>query len=397
MSNGLLFAVSLIAARWLGPEDYGVVAAMLAIMVILTIPAFSLQVVVARQVAQEPEDDPASAVLRSRGRQALVLGLGATALACVLSPLIRDWLNLESIWPVVITAAVAAPLLVMTVLRGVLQGRRRYGALGASLALEGAARFVAAIVALAVGAGATGVTAAPTVGTLAGGIAAAIPLMALIRHQGDGRRPAVSAGVWATAAFFSGFAILTNTDLLVIKHASTASAAGEYAAAAFIGKIVLMLPIAVGTVLIPEVAARQARGAGTAGLLRQALALVGLSCGSVVAACYLQPSLVAAVTYGDRYPGANDLLGPYALAMLVLALASVTALYRIALGDDLVAWACLALAPIQAIAMWQFRDSPRAVIWTMAVTGLTLICVGMLPGNLRWRAWPPRATPRPRA
>ena len=66
-----------------------------------------------------------------------------------------------------------------------------------------------------------------------------------------------------------------------------------------------MLPIAVATVLIPEVAARQARGAPTVGLLRQALVLVGASCGLVMALCYVSPSFVAALTFGDGYPGAE--------------------------------------------------------------------------------------------
>jgi hypothetical protein len=211
------------------------------------------------------------------------------------------------------------------------------------------------------------------------------------------RWPSVPQGAWATAAFFTGFAILTNTDVLIVKHASGAVPAGEYAAAAFIGKIVLMLPIAVATVLIPEVAARGARGAPPAGVLRQALVLVGVSCGLVAVVSYASPSLVAAVTYGDGYPGADDLLGLYALAMLVLALASVTALYRLSLGLGVVAWGCLALGPLQAAVMWTLRDDPRAVIWTMAVTGLALLALGAVPDGVRWRAWSPKAPPRPGA
>ncbi len=111
VSNGLLFAVSLAAARWLGPEDYSVVVAMLAVMVIVTIPSFSLQVVVAREVAQAPKNAAAGAVLATRCRQASALGLGTTVLACALAPLIQNWLNLPSIWPVIATATVSAPSL----------------------------------------------------------------------------------------------------------------------------------------------------------------------------------------------------------------------------------------------------------------------------------------------
>ena len=401
VSNGLLFGVSLVAARSLGPEDYGVVAAMLAMMVILTIPSFSLQVVVAREVAQAPDEGAVAAVLATRGRQALIAGVAGTVIACALAPLLRDWLNLPSVWPVVVTATVAVPLLLMTVLRGVLQGQHRYGALGASLVAEGVARFLAAVVALAVGAGATGVTSAPTAGAVVGGAVALWPLAAMVRGaRGLPRRPMVPGTVWATAAFFTGFAILTNTDVLIIKHAADATSAGEYAAAAFVGKIVLLLPIAVATVMIPEVAARQTRSAPTRPLLLQALGLVGASCGLVALACYAVPSAVAALTFGDGYPGAEDLLGPYAIAMLVMAVASVLGLYNLALGHWDVAVVCLALAPAQAAVMWLVRDNELQVIWTMVAAGAVLAAAGAWSaagGGLRWRAWSPRVRPRARS
>jgi O-antigen/teichoic acid export membrane protein len=401
VSNGLLFGVSLVAARALGPEDYGVVAAMLAMMVILTIPSFSLQVVVAREVAQAPDEGTVAAVLATRARQSLVAGVAGTVIACALAPLLRDWLNLPSVWPVVVTATVAVPLLLMTVLRGVLQGQHRYGALGASLVAEGLARFLAAVVAVAVGAGATGVTCAPTAGAILGGAMALWPLAATVRGaRGLPRRPTVPGSVWATAAFFTGFAILTNTDVLIVKHAADATAAGEYAAAAFVGKIVLLLPIAVATVMIPEVAARQSRSAPTGRVLVQALALVGALCGLVAVACYAAPSAVAALTFGDGYPGAEDLLGPYAIAMLVMAAASVLGLYNLALGRWDVAAVCLALAPAQAAVMWLVRDDELQVIWTMAAAGAVLAAAGAWSaagGGLRWRAWSPRARPRARS
>lgn len=382
ISNGLLFAVSLMAARWLPTEEYGVVAAMLSLMVLLTIPSFALQVIVARETAGRSERE-VSAVLRARTRQALWFGGGATALAWLVSAPLSDRLHLPSIWPIVFTAAVSAPLLAMTTFRGVLQGRQNYGALGLSLATEGGARFAAAVIALALGTGAGGVTLAPLAGAAAAGVAAWLPLRHLPRPLPNDRAPSIPSAMWATGAYFAGFAALSNTDLLVVKSSAGPLIAGEYAAAAFVGKVVLLLPVAITTVLIPEVAARRARSERTSDLLWQALVLTGASCGGLVLACWLAPSSVAAVTYGPGYPGAQNLLLPYSIAMLIFALASVQVLYALTLGHDFGAWACLIGAGLQAAAMWLARHDPSPLPWTSDPL-MGIISIMILTGLVLW-------------
>ena len=77
-----------------------------------------------------------------------------------------------------------------------------------------------------------------------------------------------------------------------------------------------------------------------------------------MALCYVSPSAVASLTFGDGYPGAEDLLGPYALAMLVLAVASVPRLYRLAWARH--GWpACASpLRRRRPMVMWVLRGLP---------------------------------------
>lgn len=379
VSNALLFAVSLLASRWLGPAPYGVVGAMLALTVILTVPSLSFQILVAREIAQAGEDqaEVAAGVARARLRQSLILGLGFAGIAGVLSAPIASALNLGSVWPIILVALAAPLLLVMTVLRGVYQGTNHFGMLTLNLVVEGAGRLVAAAAALALGFGATGVTAAPAIGA---GVAAGLSLVdlrAVIVHPVAVARRHLVGATWATAAFFAGFAVLSNTDVLVVKHGVDSVTAGEYAGVALFGKIVLLLPVAVGIVAVPEVAARAARGAPTLPLLGQAVGAVAASCAALTAAAYAAPSLVAALTVGGEFAGAEPLFGPYALAMLTYAVASIIVLYLLALNRARTAWATLAFAPAQALAMLAYEDRPEAIIWIMAATGALLSSLGV--------------------
>lgn len=396
VSNALFFAVSVAAARWLVPEDYAIVAAMLALVVVLTIPSYTLQVVVAREVAAAPpetRDDVAALVLRTRGMQAIVFGVVATTLTCAFAAPLSDALNLPTVWPVVLTALVAIPLLLETVLRGALQGTGRYGLLGTSIIGEAAGRLVVAIAFLAAGFGAVGVTAAPLAGACVGALACVPPLRHLAGRRREGvARPALGRVVWSTGAFFAGFALMTNADLLIVKHAITGVASGEYAAAAFVGKVVLLLPVAVTTVLVPEATARYERGADTRHLLTQALVVTAGLCGIVLAACVVAPGLVASVTFGSGYPAAEDLLWRYALAITMVSLAQVHALYRLATGSSIAAWACPAVAVLQLPFLWWFRTDPEAVIDVMIVSGTTLwMVVAAVPTRRTQSVAPPFA------
>ena len=225
---------------------------MLAMMVIVTIPSFSLQVVVAREVAQEPGEGAVAGVLATRGRQALRSGSRY-------GPRLR---------PVAVHRDLAQPS------ERVAGGGHSHGGgaaaadhrvpggaagpaplrrTGASLAAEGAARFAAAVAAIAVGAGATGVPPrrrrAP-----AAGRRRAVAAAALVRGGGAAPRRAGRAGPRPPSSPASRS---SPTPTSSSSSTPPGPRCRRVRAAAFVGKIVLMLPIAVATVLIPEVAARQ--------------------------------------------------------------------------------------------------------------------------------------------
>jgi O-antigen/teichoic acid export membrane protein len=366
VSSGLLYGASVVASRWLGAADYGIVGAMLGLTVILTVPAFTIQLLAARAVALT-RDDPSNVarVLRDHIRLGVTIGLPVTLVGIAFSGPIAELLNAGSRWPVVVTVAITLPLLLTTAARGVLQGQGRYVAMAGNMIWEGLG-LVAVIAMIAFGGGTTGVCAAPAISVIVSMTAGALAFRHDLRGSPPGgKRGLRAAGVIPTGVFLAAFAVLTNTDVLVAKHALGDVAAGEYAAAALFGKIVLFIPIAVGLVLISEAAARTRVGRDTRRLFWLSFALVFGSCGALVLIAYLAPGVVAALTVGGGYPGAEDLFGPYAVAMTGFALVNVVGAYSLALGLSVPAMLCAAAAPAQVAAQVVVRDSAPGLIWSM--------------------------------
>ena len=393
VSNALVYLAIIAASRSLGPAEYGIVGAMIGAIVILTVPSLSLQTLAAREAAalrSRGDDAGVAGVHQRRLRQAVLFGAVATALAAAFSEPIARLLNFPDLWPVLLTAFAAAPILVTSETRGVLQGQERFGPLCLNLIVEGVVRLAAVAVALAAGRGATGVCAAPAIGTAASAAAGLWALRGLARPEGAAR--AALTAVWATGAFYAGYAALTNIDVVVAKQSFSDVDAGHYAAAAIFGKVVLLLPLAVGIVLLPRVAAAAEEGRRGFRLLARALVLVVGACGAVTLVGYLAPHAITLVTVGSEYVDAEDLYGPYGVAMLGFAVVAILVLFNLAHGRPVTAWACLVAAPVQFALMALVADTGTELIWTMVGAAAAIAAIGAAEAALTPRR-PPAAPP----
>src|SRR6266511_2732125 len=218
VANGLNYAFNLVMLRLLEPAAYGALGALLAVILIGTVPGLALQAVVARHTALRAGDRRAVAAL---------------------------WL-----------AANILPLPLVSALQGMLQGVQRFGALAAALLLNAGARLAVGVGLVAAGHGVDGALAA----SVAGSVLAMLLPLTLLRPMLAGRGvpsgappggPAVPSGaprpapataalgreVGAAALAFLGLLLLTNVDLLLARHYLAAEPSGLYAAGAVVAKI----------------------------------------------------------------------------------------------------------------------------------------------------------------
>src|SRR5262245_10052984 len=232
-ANGLNYAFNLVMLRLLQPADYGALGALLAVILIGTVPGLALQAVVARHTALRAGDHDAVAELWSRTLVAVSwvsLGLGLVAAAA--APALAAFLHLGSLAPALWLAANILPLALVATLQGMLQGVQRFGVLAAVLLLNAEIRLAVGVGLVAAGYGVDGALAASVAGSLLGML---LPLVllgpALAGASGRRRRPAARAElsggrappvaaalgreVGAAALAFLGLLLLTNLDLLL--------------------------------------------------------------------------------------------------------------------------------------------------------------------------------------
>jgi O-antigen/teichoic acid export membrane protein len=329
-ANGLNYAFNVVMSRKLGPADYGALAALLAVVLVGTVPGVALQAVVARYTALAHDATAGlwAAVLFA------VLGVGAALglLAVIASPALRAFMHLDSLAPCLWLAVALLPLPLLSAVHGMLQGREWFSALAAVLLVDAAGRLLIGLGLVNEGLGVAGALA----GSAAGSIAAILVALPRLRARLSGgwrhrRGFGVAAGreVVTAAVGILGLLLLANVDVLLARHYLTREASGLYAAGAMLTKIAYWAPQFVVTLVFPRLVVTADRRRL---LTRSATAVAGLGAALVVGTA-LAPELLARLSFGQAYVGVGPALPLFATLGTGLALAQLVLFSGLAVAD----------------------------------------------------------------
>ncbi|MGV9333777.1 polysaccharide biosynthesis protein [Nocardia sp. NPDC003726] len=362
------YLLQLLAGRWLGVTGYSEFASLLAVQLLCAVPALALQNVVARELVR----GAGTAALRGlQWRCAVIVAVAAA----VLVPLVAVTLHAG----VAATAAAlgAAPALVLlSGEQGVLQGGKRFRALGAVLGAAGVARVAPALVILALGGGATLALWAAACGIATAALLARIVAGASVPDAGTEPR-VVAPGVLPVlraAQVQAAMMALSSADLIVVRIVLDDADASRYALGTIATKIAFWLPQAVGIVLYP----RMAQPTHSASAIRAALAVLsGIGLVAVLGAALAAP--LAPLLAGEDYAPIQGLLWIFALHGAMLSVLQGAVLSAIAVDRTslaLVTW--LGLAVEVTLMLSLARTIPALITTAVSVAATTTVVVAVM-------------------
>ncbi|WP_028658759.1 lipopolysaccharide biosynthesis protein [Nocardioides insulae] len=368
--NVSTYGFQIVAAHLLGPEEYGGVASLMSLLLVIGVFQLGLQATAARRISAAPHEVGPIERLVIAATYRTAVGLGALML--LLSPVVWHVLRLDSILPALLVAVAAVPLTVMGGQAGVLQGERRWGALAVLYLSVGVPRVVL---------GALFMVISPTESSAMLGVTVALfaPVLvgwwALRRDRATGPIPTggfrsvlveIAHGSVTLLAFF----VLSNADIVIARNVLDAHNAGLYAAGLILTKAVMFLPQFVVVVAFP---AMSTAGERRRALLTSMSAVLGLGLLSTVCAWLLSPVAMIFVG-GDEYAGVEDRL--WVFAVLGTALAMLQLLVYSVLGRQSRRSAYLIWAAVVAMVAWgSTADTLDTLVHRVVAIDLALLVV----------------------
>jgi O-antigen/teichoic acid export membrane protein len=370
-ANILTYVYYATVARALGVESAGLLMALLASILFLSLPGNVLAVVVAK-VAADACARGDREVLKGLGIAATALAVPvALAVACTVAltgPAIARFFHTGDALVVWLAAAGLATTFPLAAQRAVLQGSASFGPFVLSNLIEAAGKVATGLVLLFALHGAGGAHVALAGYVVATAVAFGVNAVLTIRGGGSGVLPRLSGRrvrhlVVGVALPMSVLTAMTFADAVLVRHYLSAREAGLYnSAIALVGRAIVTVVQFVPTILLPRAAAEAAAGRSARRYLAAALALTAGAAGTIVAAVAAFPGTMVVLMAGPAFAGAAPLLAVYAVAMSALAGAIVVATYLIGIDRHGFAVPVAAIGVAEIAAITQFHPDLAAVV-----------------------------------
>ncbi len=385
----LLYQIGMV--RFLSPVQYGELNALMAFLVVITVPAGTAQTTVSQTVSQQlAQKDPSQIRLFVRKMLATfgLLGIAGFCVVVFFRHSIAGFLQLDDPGLVLPWGWAAFFLLIAPVALGSLQGLQQFFAFGANTALGGILKLALGIGAVWMGRGVLGAMNAFWVGALLTLAIALIQLKGALRRmkpvpadrqekswflffngwmeeaigvlRSSWRVPHYTA--WAAAGIFS-YTCLTNFDLVLAKHYLDPQQAGYYAISAMVARMVLFLPSAFSIIFFPKVAYAAARGESTRPLLAKILLITALISGTGAAVLIFWPQIGLTLLTGKLHEACVGLVRVLGAGMLGMALANVGLVYLLGVQKVRKIVPYLIGAAMQIVGIGLFHESAASVAW----------------------------------
>lgn len=373
------YGFQMIAARVLGPAQYGGVASLMALLLVVAVLQLGLQATAARRIAATPGSvaQIEQVILQVTYRAAAVLGV----VMLLVSPIVWQVLRLDSIVPALMVALAAVPMTIFGGQTGILQGERRWLALGAMYVMMGIPRLVLGAVFIAI---------RPTEAAAVASVAVAVCLPValgwfLLRHQREpgehhehnALRPTVRETLTNSTALLAFF-VLSNADIVIARNTLDSHDAGLYAGGLILTKAVLFLPQFVVVVAFPSMSTANERRRA----LLRSLTLVAAAGVCGVLGALLLSDIAMIFIGGSEYDDVQSRLWVFAvlgtlLSMLQLLVYSVVA--RQGTRSMYLVWA--AVLAVGTVGLLQ--DSLTGLVTMVVVIDAALFAI--LLGLSLWR------------
>ena len=380
------FGYNIGVARLLGPADFSHAAAAVTILMLISAITLAFQLVCTKLVAKSTSLEAKAAVFQHLHKKAWWVGIGLGAAMLAASSVLSSYLRLSSPWIIILLAVGLTIYIPLGVKRGGLQGTCRFRGLSWNMAAEAIAKFGAAMVLIEMGFGVLGAVAA-----ISGSVIFAyfLPDAAHeLRVKAISTSGKLHLGETVQAiVFFVGQVIISNIDILMVKHFFPPDVAGLYAAIALVGRLLYFGAWSIVSAMFPVSAGTSEERQAPALLALPLLMVTGMSAVFVLLLAAF-PQLVFRALFGAHFvtavEGLNWLLSMNAAATGIYAISVVLITYEMSRRIANTGWLQLVVSGLIVLGIACFHSTLLQVIVVQEVLRILLLCAVSYPFLKSW-------------
>lgn len=383
----------LFMVRFLSPLDYGQLNTLIALFMVISVPASTVQTTVTKFVSSFQAQNRFSEMkklLRHLLTLMSIVGLSFFLLATLGSRFLSSFLQISSYELIVLFGLGLFFAMVVPIPWGGLQGLQKFGSMTISLIISGGLKFGLGALFVFLGLGVLGAMGAFTICYM---VTVFLSLLILIiflpREKSESRReqgiekphPSYLSGVYQyflpVGITLLCFMILTNIDLILVKHFFTPVEAGYYSIAQVVGRIILLLPVPVVTATFPKLSSLEGQEEKGFLILRKSLRMVLFFCVAVILLGSLFPSLIIRILSGRSYIECIPLVRFFCVDMSLFSLVFVLLHYHLSRGKSTFLYPLCFLTLVQIGLIVLYHNTLVQVLVVVGLVGVCLLGVNL--------------------
>jgi O-antigen/teichoic acid export membrane protein len=378
--NGGNYFYNLVLGRVLGPEKFADAAILITFLLVLSFVAMTFQIVTAK-FSVLFETSIFSAFISKMYKNALFTGFFLSMFIIIFSQQLQNFFRTTSATMFVVFAFGMPFYFLMSVNRGVFQGKQELKSLSITYQLEMISKLLGTFALLYLLEIDTSIIIA--IGIFCSFIFGLLPFKSssFSLYQTsilDVSKVKLVNHFFAITAFYElTQIIINNSDVLLVKHYFQSYEAGLYASLALIGRVVYFIAWMFVMLLLPKVVQLKKEGKPTLPILLKYVGYIAFISVVIVTACFLFPNEIMGLLFGSEYVSISSLLWKYALATSLFAISNIFAYYYLSLDKYIpVVFSCV-FGMLQLVLIVLYHETLAQVVHVQ-ITAMVLLLIVQL-------------------
>ncbi|MBX7240114.1 MAG: sugar isomerase [Bacteroidia bacterium] len=370
--NGGNYLINLFLGKYLSISDFSDATLMITLLIGISFMATAFQLTSAKWSAENSAEG--NIQVQSLNTLALILGVIMGGGMILFAGPLSGTFQITSPYYFYMMGFITPFYFLMSVGRGVLQGKGEWKKWMISYQVEMWSRLILTFIMVFAGFG--------TGGAVAGlGLSVIISWLFVPRaqfHSGFSIT-GTDSSIWV---YFSGILIyelsqilINNGDILLVKSYFDGETAGKYAALGLIGRIVYFSSWSVANLLIGEVIREAKKSGKTTKMFIYSLVFTALTGGLIVLFVSLFSEQILSLWIGDNGISIAPLMGKYAIATVLFSLSNIIVYYNLAFGSKAPVFITLAAGVFQVMLISLNHTDLHSVILTQVFVQFCLLAV----------------------
>jgi len=379
--NGGNYLYNLILGRILGPAQFADAAVLITFLLVLSFAAMTFQLVTAK-FSVLFEHEIFHSFVAKIFKNALVVGIAFGILIILFSGGLQSIFNTSSSTMFVVFGFGVPLYFLMSVNRGVFQGKKSFKNLSITYQTEMLSRLIITLGLILIFDIKSSVVIA--IGILASFVFGLFPfkfknlfykkpLKLSVAHSKEIRKFFI-----ITAFYEMTQIIINNSDILLVKHFFESYEAGLYASLALIGRIVYFIAWMFVMLLLPTVVELNKQGKKTAPTLFKYVGYIAGISITIILGCLILPETIITILFGKSYISMAPLLWKYAIATSMFAISNIFAYYYLSLDKYVPVVISGVFGMLQMLLVVYYHNSLEQVVYMQIIAMVLLLIIQLV-------------------